>query len=292
MPDLQLEAAEAMVRIAADSDGRSSLQSTAGANSDFRRALERAPDYGYAACHLFDLEFADGDLDAAETALAIGDNDAYLIARRVQLAVARGDKNAAGLALERLCLAPDCDSEWPLQAADRAFGDAGWTKTVEAIYKGALALENVNPQVATLWVNRWAARPHWGHPQLLGELLARGEVGRKAAIAYFVHLGRTKRSRAIFACVRRHRERLRADTECWGIVGYSLTATSHYRVALDWPGDWADRSDARPWMLMNLVDSLLALADIPMPIASAGALSSWPAMSRPTITPCGWHSTI
>ena len=160
----------------------------------------------------------------------------------------------------------DGDSEWPLQAADAAFGNAGWTRRVERIYDKALERNDVDPMVATLWSQRWVARPRLRpFPKKLGTLLARGEVGRRAAVVYFKSLGRLRASRRISACVRRHRQALRADAECWGIVGYALLSIEKRRCAVTWMSDWPERADAQPWMLLNLVYVLRGSAAMARP---------------------------
>jgi hypothetical protein len=114
--------------------------------------------------------------------------------------------------------------------------------------------------VGKLWVERWAARPHLRRfPPQFGELLAQGEVGREAAVGYFTFLGNSRALHRTLACIRRHRRALRADTECWGIVGFALLLIGRRRSVVKWLSDWKERADARPWMLGNLVYALRGL---------------------------------
>jgi len=270
-PEDYLEAAEALVRLAphgahaAVCRGRARLKSgdRGGAKDDFRRAFEKAPDYGSAAFQLFDLELEDKNLEAAARALEalkVHNGGWYVVAREVELAAAREDRRSASEALERLCTVTGGDAEALLRCADRAFEGAGWVRPAERIYAKAFKRNGVHPLVATLWIERWVARPHWRRilPQL-GDLLARGEVGRMAAVAYFNFLGRTRALRRILACIRRHRQALRADTEIWGTVGYALLSVGQRRGVVTWLSDWPDRVEARPWMLLNLVYALRGL---------------------------------
>jgi hypothetical protein len=265
-----LEAAEAMVRLSAQDpvafgyrgDARLKAGDRPGAKEDFRRAFTLAPDYGFAAISLFDLELADLNLEAASKVLEVfkpHDSGEYVLAREVQLAAARADRPAAGEALERVCTAPAGNSEWPLWAADKAFKDNGWDRQAEAIYSGALDRSDVHPQVGSLWIEHCASRGHWRCARRLGGLLAQGEVGRRAMVAYLQAVGRAKKSGKIAGCLRRHRQILREHTPCWGIVGYALTSIERHRAAAEWLRDWPDRRDAQPWMLINLVIALRAL---------------------------------
>jgi hypothetical protein len=151
------------------------------------------------------------------------------------------------------------DDEWPLRASDAAFTSAGWARQAETIYAAALKRQDVDPLTATLWIEHWVKRPHWGQPPKLAELLARGPVGSKAAFAYLGFPGRTGKLRKVLACIRRHHHALRADTQCWGIGGYALLAVNQPRAVVNWLSDWRDRDDAQSWMLLNLVYALRAL---------------------------------
>jgi hypothetical protein len=62
--------------------------------------------------------------------------------------------------------------------------------------------------------------------------------------------------------VRKHRDRLRSDTEAWGVAGFALTAPWSYRAAVHWMADWAERPGVEPWMLANLILALRALGDV------------------------------
>ncbi len=228
-----VEAAEALVRINPDAvasayRGDARLKSTdrAGARDDFRRALEQAPSHAFAAFHLFDLELGDGNLDAALALLeslkthAGGD---YVDAREVQLALARRDLGAASAVLARLCKSPLFDSEWPLEAADKAFVDQGFGREAEAVYDAALEQAGTHPRVGSLWVERRAARKAWRIDRRLRKLReSSAELGKRATYSYLRALGDARQSRRILAAVRRDRRALRADTQTWGITGFCL----------------------------------------------------------------------
>jgi tetratricopeptide (TPR) repeat protein len=269
-PAAYLEVAEALVRLVGDNavaagyraDARSRTGDRAGAKEDYRRAFELAPDRSVTAMRLFDLELEERDLDAAGRvlqALRAHDGGEFVLARAVQLARARGDGPAAAEALERLCACPPGASEWPLATADRSFKDAGWGRQAEAIYDTALSRPVVHPQIGSLWVQHCTARRHWRCTRRFDELLAHGEVGRRALAAYLSALGRARASWKIGAYLRRYRRVLREHTLCWGTAGFALTSVVRHRAAAELMSDWHDRDRAQPWMLINLALALRAL---------------------------------
>ena len=97
-----------------------------------------------------------------------------------------------------------------------------------------------------------------GLPPRMGELLAKGNVGHHAAVAFLGIAGRTRSHRKVRTLIRRHRQALRADTECWGTASFALLAVERRRDVLEWMSDWPQRTDAKPWMLLNLVYALRA----------------------------------
>jgi cellulose synthase operon protein C len=269
-PAEYLEAAEGLVRLAASdhvaagyrADARLKTGDRAGAKDEFRRAFALKPAHGYTSLSLFDLELEDEDLEAAGRvleALKVHIGGVFVLVREVQLANAAGDQTAAIAALRRLCATPPANSEWPLTAADRAFKERAWGRQAESIYAEALDRPDVPPQVGTLWVEHCASRRDWRCIRRIDVLLGRGEVGRRALVAYLVALGRAKAARRIAHCLRRHSEICREHTQCWGAVGFALTSVVRHHAAADWLADWTGRTELQPWMLINLVLSLRAL---------------------------------
>jgi hypothetical protein len=59
----------------------------------------------------------------------------------------------------------------------------------------------------------------------------------------------------VWTCIR-HLRWLRRWTPTWGILGFVLLHVGWARWCARWLGDWANRSDLEPWMLLNLVNSL------------------------------------
>ncbi|MDR3617985.1 MAG: tetratricopeptide repeat protein [Paludisphaera borealis] len=273
--DEYLEATEGLVRVSSDDAvshayrGEALLRAedSAGAKLSFRRALELAPSHEFAAMNLFDLELADGEIDAARTTLEAlkthGDGGAFVISREVQWHVARaepGDRVAAREALERLCLAGDVGSEWPFRAAVDALTRSGWGQDADSAYAKALERPDAASAIGMIWAERWGARRDWRQARKLPPLLAAGgESAHQALAAYIKALGQARRRFRLSSSIRRHRASLRGHAWCWGMVGYALTNLGRNRAAVRWLADWPDRADVEPWMLVNLVISFRAL---------------------------------
>ncbi|MFO0888454.1 MAG: hypothetical protein U0790_04820, partial [Isosphaeraceae bacterium] len=204
------------------------------------------------------------DLEAAGLALEAlqkhQEGDPFVIAREVQWQVARVDRDAAAAALGRLCAAPEQGSEWPWQAADRAFREAGWRGRAEAIYLATLAEPGTAAPVGEHWVRHWADRKRWKEARRLKSLLARGgPAARRALGTYVTILGEGRHTRRLSSCLRKYREVLRAETYSWAVSGNALANQCRYRDAVRWMADWRDRPDTACWMFTSLVSSLRAL---------------------------------
>lgn len=268
-PDEYLKAAEEMVRLAPDSphavscrgNARRRSGDRAGAKADFRRASDMSPAYGYAVFQLFDLEVEDWNFKAAAQVLEVlraHHDGPHVAVRTVRLAAERKDRATAIEALDRLCTRSAEVDECLLRAADDAFTLARWARRAERVYLAALDRTDVDPLVATLWIEHWVKRPHLGLPPQMGDLLARGEVGRRAAAAYLEWLGLKKARARLRVFLRRYQQSLAADTRCWGAVGYALLKVGKRRKVVQWMDDWPRRDDSQPWMLLNLVYALRA----------------------------------
>jgi tetratricopeptide (TPR) repeat protein len=264
-----LEAAQMLVRLAPDDAmslgylGEAQLRSgnRAAGKTTYRRALELAPAYTFAGQALFDAQLDDEELDDAAQTLAILETHSagpQVLARAVQLAVRRKDRESACKGLAELCVSAEANG-WPLDSAARALLSAGWADDAEQVFAEALDSPQVQPHVATLWVDRWAARGDWKQARRVEELLSRGAVGDAALNAYLRALGQAKRAGDIRRCLEHHRDRLRASTFAWGTAGYALVTISDYRGTIAWLEDYSSLPNVMPWMLTNLLFALRAL---------------------------------
>ncbi len=270
-PEEYREAGENLVRLAPGrassygyrGEGRYRAGDRVGAKDDFRRACEMDSAYGFAGMYLFDLQFADGELDAAAATLAAlkaSADDAFVRAREVKLAARRGDHAAALKALRDVAQIP-IDSDWPVDTAVQALREAGWagwqTDAAEALSE-ALANANTAPVVARHWVRLSAEAGDWSCADRLDALLERGAVGREALEGYVHSCGLHRQAGRLAECVDHYRDALRDWTRTWGTVGYAYARLEDYTAVCDWLGDWRTRESVQPWMLTNLVLALRA----------------------------------
>ena len=97
----------------------------------------------------------------------------------------------------------------------------------------------------------------------------RGELGRRAIIAYVNAMGdalqqsvvprasrRLEHRFLLWRLLHRHRSWLAEDDQAWGTVGYTLTNMRRCRAVVKWLASWRDHPNAEPWMLSNLVVAL------------------------------------
>jgi tetratricopeptide (TPR) repeat protein len=266
-----LHAAENLVRLAPRNpipygyrgDARRCNGDRPGAADDYQRALELDPAYRYAGLELFDIQFSNGDLAAAEATLAgLKENapDAFVTARDVQLAARRGRRAEALEGLQALC-ADNTESIWPLETAFTAVEQAKWKDDAERILAAALERADTPVHVGQLWIDRHVQRGDYRCMGRFEELLKRGESGRGPIIYYAKALAKVKRRRPLHQCIWRFGAALRENTEDWGNIGYCFASIEDYRAAAEWMRDWPERRDAQPWMLVNLAIALRGLGD-------------------------------
>lgn len=232
-----------------------------GAKADFRKAFELDPEYSFAGLSLFDLELEGLETEAAANTLARLKehcNDEFVLARAVQLAVRQNDLNTATHTLAQLCIYPS-DQEWPLQAAVESMIAANWTTEAQTILFDAFPQPDAHPKVGYHWVycceklkqrkfcQKQLQKFHPDHP-----------VQKQALITYIRLLAYRNSSGPLLKFLRENRDLLRSHTETWGIVGYALSERREHKINLKWLSDWKARSEVKPWMLLNLVQSLQA----------------------------------
>jgi tetratricopeptide (TPR) repeat protein len=233
----------------------------AGAKESFAKALELAPDFSFAGLHLVDLQLEDEEWDAAARTLEVLKNHCdseYVRWRELRLAVGRGDVGSAQHGLKRLYSDPRTPADWFNDAADLLV-KAGWSAEAEAVLSEELAAPEMNPQAGAAWVHLLTSRGDWSCASRLDELLERGEIGRRALVAYVTALARAQNQNGVRQCVRKYADVFRSHTWGWGNVGYALTHILDYPAGIDWLADWPEHPDAEPWMLINLVVALRGL---------------------------------
>lgn len=214
-----------------------------------------------AALLLFDLQLAGGDLDGAAQTLAQlrrQADDPFVLGRAVQLAAARRDLPAAESALRRVGTAP-CPSPWPVEAAVEAMVQAGWRQAAEAVLEGLLVDAKAHEQVGRKWVDLcYPVHPWYWRPRL-DDLVIEQPAVQAAAARFLDRIARDRgkwRFRVFFG---NNKEQFRKATNMWSSAGYALLRFGRYYDVVYWMGDWPERADVRPWMLMHLVLALRRL---------------------------------
>jgi tetratricopeptide (TPR) repeat protein len=157
-----LEAAAELVRLRPDHPsalarrGEARLQTgdREGGKEDLRQAQQLAPDYAFAGMALFDAHLADDELDEAGRCLAILQehiSDDFVLARQVQLAARREDKEAALDALREIAESGG-EAPWPLQTAVAAVRGAGWSDEADAVLDEVIRGRIVHAWAVLTWV--------------------------------------------------------------------------------------------------------------------------------------------
>jgi tetratricopeptide (TPR) repeat protein len=262
-----LEAAEKLVQLAADNpvayvhraQARRQLDNTEGATEDYRRAFDLAPDYMFAALQLFDLYLEAEETHAAEELLEHIQkyaSAAELALATIRLANAKGEPRSALNCLEQLCKAGE-NEEGLLEPGIQVLEQAGLASEVEAMLVKSLGAGKV---VAQQWV-ALAARSDWlaAARERIEQLPNKHPGKRHAVEAYAGLLAKESKIGQLHAWVDKQREDLSKDTMTWGMIGHYFSLVLDDQATADWLGDWHERDDVHPWMLLNLVLALRGL---------------------------------
>ena len=238
------------------------------ARAAFRRALDLEPDGCEAGFQLFDLYLEKGDVEGALETLdrvspyAPADE---LLARKLQAALSSQKPDAALGYFRQLCRAPGDDPE-PLERASRMLAASSHTrKRRDRILDEALDREAIPLRTLALCSERAAQkRLRWRkYEKRFVHACGRTETGMLALAQYLERLVELRRRHRLHRLIARERKRIRANTRCWGSVGYALAYLEPPLKAIAWLADWKTRADLEPWMLHNLVITLRVLGRWP-----------------------------
>ena len=232
-----------------------------GARVAFARAHALDPSHPYGVSQAFSLHLDDRDISAAEAVLAASRRflpPPHACAFDIDLDLARGDLGAALSGLAAL-LQEDVDQATLEGVLDR-FASAG---------ELAAALEVVSPRLrdetlaAAGAIGRAYATRAASHgtsvTALFGAREQLGPAGRAALANAVEELGVEGRWAALAFTWLRYRRYLLAHATLWGSFGFALLSLGWTRLTARWMSDYEARSDARPWMVLNLTFSLWEL---------------------------------
>lgn len=241
----------------------------AGAAEAFQRAMRLQPSEVYSGFQIVRLQLEDKDFDGARRTLDILRPFAAPGEIRVceaELAAAQNDRTSYLAIVRELC----CDVNASPAVLARAIGAAvrrDWRRLLEHTLKDVIAGPTWNPGTPTLWVRVRVQRSSFGGPLTYRWLVKLGDPGKTAVDELLSQIGgAARRAPAMSLQLTLHLLLLRffcrtwrSDNRYWGQFGYALTCVRRSRWAVRWLSDWPSRSNLEPWMLQNLISSLLGL---------------------------------
>lgn len=244
-----------------------------GAAEAFQRAMRLQPSDVYAGFQVFQLQRHKRDFDGARRTLDILRQFAVradILAAEAELAASQDDRNAYLAVIRELCTATDTGGPAPVRAVEAAVVPS-WRSHVERALKEVIKGPAWNPVTPVLWVRvralqgrlggppsyRWLARLGEPGKHAIEEVLAQiGSVAKRAASnAWWTNVGLTLQ----LLLIRHYCKAWGRDDLYWGQFGYALTCFDRARWAVRWMHDWRERSNVEPWMMQNLISSLLRL---------------------------------
>ena len=235
----------------------------------FERGLALDPTNAGCGNDLLDLLVKDGELDAAATwlgRLRVHMYPAWALARDAELAAARGDAEAAAAATAAVVVERHPDAG-PTSHAISAVREhfAKERRKLRRVRDAACAViaETNPPAAGTVLAWLGADKEHRRAAKLLKSLEGTDEAWRRAANGYLNATAEVAPGRAA-DFVRRHRDAIlagrgEAADDLWGTAGYALSIGNRDREVVALMADHAERGDVRPWMFVNLAQSLAAL---------------------------------
>jgi hypothetical protein len=164
---------------------------------------------------LIDLHLEDGQLDQAEEAIAQlkqHDSEAFVVARQVDLACRRRQREQALDFLRELCRTK-LDEPWPFTSSLDALRQAGYRRAARTVLQEALHWPEANSQVGQAWLSLCGI---WSRPLgVLDRIENKSEAWLRAAIRQLESLVEKKAARAAIRFIHRHADRLREDPRSW-----------------------------------------------------------------------------
>jgi tetratricopeptide (TPR) repeat protein len=244
-----------------------------GAAEAFQRAMRLQPSHLYAGFQLFQLQREDRDFEGARRTLDILRQFAAradILAAEAQLAASQVQLDAYLEALRALCAAADTGEEAPTRALESALS-YHWRARVERVLKDVIDGSTWNPITPLLWVRVRARRGRFGGPRSYRWLAGLGEPGQRAIRQVLLEIGAeakrigsgspwtNPRLGLHLLLIRYYGKPWQRDDAYWAAFGYALSCFRRPRWAVRWMRDWRERSNVEPWMVQNLISSLLVL---------------------------------
>jgi len=239
-----------------------------------RRALSEDESYEWAGDQLFDILMERKELEEAASVLAFLSRHqpgSGTVTKKVRLAAARGEKEAAFAAFAELKNAETNERI----AAEKALDQAGWKKEVTAFWHkraapGAhrnapshtvagsttgSANGAMDPDEAAHWMRRICAA---GGSRAWRDLALKPWPENVLAAAWEVWIEAASNKgwgRELRRAVKKQEALFRRNTDLWAAVLRAFSDSDN-KAAIRWGSDWKERADLRPWMTANYGSAL------------------------------------
>lgn len=225
----------------------------------FRRTIELAPEFAFAAERLFDLQLEDKEFEQAqETIEAIRAADGELgLLFAIRLAALRADLASATESFRQLSSRTTLD-EGRLQAAVQTLQSANWAPMALTVLEEAMNCEGAAKCVGRYWAKLMAMRGGQISSERWRQLVASNPAGEHAVNGYIDGLLSEDEQHACIRFLQRNAAWLKTRTFTWGSAGWAWTSLRCWPAAYDWMKDWRDHPDAEPWMLVNAAEAFRA----------------------------------
>ncbi len=225
----------------------------------FRRTIELAPEYAFAAEQLFNLQLEDKEYRQAEEtieAVRAAERELSLLFA-VRLAAAMADPEAAANSFRQLCAAPGLN-DGNLQQAVRALQDANWASMALTVLEEAMRAEGAEKCVGRYWGKLLATHGGPVSSAQWQRIVASGPAGEYAVNGYLDGMLSENDRVACLSFLGKNASWLKTRTFTWGSAGWAWTALRCWSEAFDWMKDWREHVDLEPWMLVNAGEAFRA----------------------------------
>ncbi len=162
------------------------------------------------------------------------------------MSIALTSQQAAGLLeqFQRLCRGPQAEARQLEEVAEK-LRNGGYRQELGRVLREALSWPDANPHLGALWIRRLVVSNSWDrtYPVELDELCRRGDIGRRAVIA-FLEAAAVKRRLALVQQVhRKHGRWLKTHPEGWIAMAQALGHVHLYRKLRRWTSGAKRRED-------------------------------------------------
>jgi tetratricopeptide (TPR) repeat protein len=227
-----------------------------------RDALVRDSSLTGAAEKLLEILMDDGEWEEARTQLEALERNAsggLAASFRARYHAMRGEWKPAVATLERLLSVPDLYVPH-LDRVASAFEKGGRGRTFTRRFTRALRKNNVQEGAVFFHLRRETERNRVARRKDLLRWRDGGTPMAGILTAHIRSLAELGKFRREYAWLRQHfREMEGSDSELWGSIGFALTRSRMREEAVQWLGDWKERSRVESWMVVNLAINLIAL---------------------------------